>query len=35
MVLPVRKSVFWAAFRPDSNLENFKIGPPAGLGIKL
>ncbi len=30
IVLPGRKSVFRAGFRPDSNSERFKIGPLAG-----
>ena len=31
IVLPGRKSGFRAGFRLDSNRENIKIGPPAGL----
>ncbi len=30
MVLPGRKSGFWAESRPDSNQESLKIGPSAG-----
>jgi hypothetical protein len=30
IVLPGRKSAFRAGFRPDSNLENIQISPPAG-----
>ncbi len=30
IMFPGRKSCFRAGFRPDSNKENFKIGPPAG-----
>ncbi len=30
IILPGRKSVFRAGFRPDSNRENLKIDPPAG-----
>ena len=29
-MLPGRKSGFRGGFRPDSNRENLKIGPPAG-----
>ncbi len=31
VVLPGRKAVFRAAFRPDSGREGLNIGPPAGL----
>jgi hypothetical protein len=31
IVLPGRKAVFRAGFRPDSIRESHKIGPPAGL----
>ena len=31
IVLPGQKSGFRAGFRPDSNRESIKIGPPAGL----
>ena len=31
IVLPGRKSVFRAGFRPDSSRESLNIGPPAGL----
>jgi hypothetical protein len=30
IVLPGRKSVFWAGYQTDSNGESLKLGPPAG-----
>ncbi len=33
IVLPGRKSVFRAGFRPDSSRESLKIDPPAGLRL--